>query len=64
MTEPVPDTTEGPTFMVRAGIDGEALVTAPDGRMEFMGVWKFFLFCIAALRQNRNTKIKVQDDKA
>ena len=53
MTEPVKR-----TYTVRAGSAGEALVTSPDGRMEFMGVWKFFLFCLSAFRAGHNVEVK------
>jgi hypothetical protein len=50
---------EPPTFTVRAGSNGEALVTAPSGRMEFISLWGFFKFCFQACRAGH--KIKVQD---
>ncbi|CAH2606486.1 protein of unknown function (plasmid) [Rhodovastum atsumiense] len=56
MSDPLPLTTE--TFTARAGSNGEALVTAPSGRVEFMGLWQFFRFCLAAARAGH--KIEVQ----
>ena len=37
------------TYTVRSGRAGEAMVTAPNGRVQFMGVWQFFLFCLRIL---------------
>lgn len=51
-----------PTYIVRAGSDGEALVTAPSGRMAFMGLWQYFLFVFRTLRETRGkAKFEVQE---
>ena len=55
-----PDPGEGTrTFIARAGSDGEVLVTSPNGRMEFMGLWAFFCFCFNAYRAG--CKVEMQD---
>jgi hypothetical protein len=55
-----PATEPAQIFTVRAGSDGEALVTAPSGRMRFMGLWAFCKFAFAAARAGH--KIEFQDD--
>ena len=58
--------TTNQTFIVRAGSDGEALVTAPSGRMQFMGPWTFLRFVIAttwqSCKERTSVKFEVQDD--
>ncbi|CAH2606259.1 protein of unknown function (plasmid) [Rhodovastum atsumiense] len=51
-----PDTTEQ-VFTARPGSGGEVLVTAPDGRMEFMSLWRFFRFCIAATAAGQKVEV-------
>jgi hypothetical protein len=48
-------------IIVRAGSDGEALVTYPCGRMRFMGLWGFISFAWEYAK--RGQKIEVQDDR-
>ena len=47
-------------FAARAGSDGEVMVTAPCGRVQFMSLWGFIRFAWAAAWAGRN--IKVEDD--
>lgn len=54
-----PPASEPPTFTVRAGCNGEALVTSPSGQMEFMNLREVFLFAIRAFRAGY--KVEVQD---
>ena len=57
----MPDLNDSLTFTVRVGSSGEALVTSPTGRVEFMGLCKFFRFCFDAFRAGH--KVEVQDDR-
>lgn len=54
------DRDDAQTFIVRPGSAGEAMVTAPDGRVRFMGLWAFFKWCLAAFRAGH--RIEVKDD--
>lgn len=64
------DETETPKvpeiYTVRVGSAGEALVTAPNGRMKFMGPWEFLKFVIgttwAACKARSEVRFEVQDD--
>ena len=42
------------TYKVSFGSNGEVLVTAPSGRVEFMGLWAFIRFMVAARLQGKN----------
>jgi hypothetical protein len=54
------DETTGQTFAVRTGSDGEALVTSPSGRMQWMGLWEFMKFVFRATLAGH--KIEFKDD--
>jgi hypothetical protein len=61
-SDPNTTTTEpAQTYTVRAGSNGEALVTAPSGRMQFLGLWGFCKFAWTAARAGH--KVEVKDDR-
>lgn len=39
------------TFKVRAGSNGEYLITGPSGRVQFMRPFRFFWFCLSMTLQ-------------
>lgn len=47
-------------FTIRRGGDGEMLVIAPDGRVQFMGLWRCICFIWKAVHAGK--RIEVSDD--
>lgn len=53
-----------PIYTVRYGSAGEVMVIAPSGQVEFMSIWRFYLFIFSAIRKTAGRVKFVIEDPA